>query len=163
MELDWNEFAQRAIEQTILAIEARAQLTHGSLSERQWFRSGEATSLRPRPIMLEWYSARAGQAGLVIPTYLNYFFQECRVKGEWTVLRRGQELHVDSCYAIHHQLSFVVTEHAVIQTVQGFIDALHESPDFAAWRERRSYIVHCPNGAAYSLYDHNGSPAFIRV
>lgn len=163
MEMDWNEFVKRAVDQTILALEERSRLSDGILSEERWFRSGEAMGIRPRSVMHEHYQEWAPFVGLVIPTYLNHLFRENRVRGSLFVLYRGDCFDANLCYAIHSQLAFVVTEHVVIRVVQAFIAALHESPDFSSWRHKQNIVIRCPNGASFSLYDHNSCPGFLRV
>lgn len=163
MEMDWNEFLERAVGQTILALEERPYLPHGQLPADRWFRTGEAMVPRPHPVMLEHYQKWAWVVGLVIGTYLNHLFAENRVTGNRFVLYCGKGVDINRCYAIHHGLSWVVTEHIVIRVVQAFITALHESPDFASWRENVEIVIRCPNGGRFVLYDHNGSPGFRRL
>ena len=163
MEMDWNEFVRRAVDQTILAIVERSRLSHGILSEQQWFRVGEGMGIRPRSAMHEYYQEWAPIVGLIVPTYLNHLFRENRVKESRFVLYRGDSFDPNLCYAIHHQLAFVVTEHNVIRVVQAFITALCESPDFSSWRHKQNIVIHCPNGASFSLYDHNTYPGFLRM
>lgn len=161
--MDLGEFVSRAVDQTILALEEWPYLSHGTLPEDRWFRSGEAVSVRPRPVMFEHYRKWASLAGLVVPVYLNYLFREHRVTGDRFVLYRGDAFDDNTCYVIQGQLAFVTTEHIVIRVVRALIAALCESPDFAAWREKKEFLIRCPNGAVFSLYDHNGYPGFLRM
>jgi hypothetical protein len=162
MEIELHEFLERAVQQTILALEARESLPQGTIAAADWFRSGEGMARRPYPRMLEYYLKWAPHAGLIIPFFLNHLFQQHRVTGEWFVLYRDDAFDLNVCYLLHHQLPFVVSEHVVISVAQAFITALHESPDFKEWREGRTYAIRCPNSAYFSLYNHNGSPGFRR-
>lgn len=162
MSIDLSEFLERAVQQTVIALADRRALPHGTLAETDWFGPGEAVAPRPCPRMLEYYQKWAPHAGLVIPFFLNHLFKQHRETGKWFVLYRGDALNLNVCYLVHHELGFMVSEHTVIRVVEAFITALHESPDFMEWRRGATYVIRCPNGAHFSLYDHNGSPGFRR-
>ncbi len=161
MNIGLNEFLNRAVQQTILALAEPKELPNATISASNWFRASEAMVPRPRPRMLEYYENRAPKVGLIIPFFLNHLFEQHRETGKWFVLYNGDSFDLNVCYLLQHQLRFVVSEHDVISVVQAFIAALHQSPYLNKWRgEGMTWTIDCPNGAVFTLYNHNGSPGF---